>query len=248
MQFNCDFHRFKPFQDFIAFNSLHKLASNEPAINAYFESMTLFSMIEKPIDTSLEEQVAKRLSDSMKEDIKDSINHFGGLTIIGFCTCFEVAAKDFFRSLFFTNPKSMHDYLEHRTIQGSVAFEDITNANSLDNLFNVLSERAAIKATKGNYSEVMRRVSKISKSPLDKDVSKNLDKIQKLRNKIAHEKHNQNWNVTEIEEFENIVGKGIEELCKAANSNGVPGNYSCIAPTALNLGDKEISVLYGIET
>ena len=243
MHFNGDFHKYKNLQDFIAIKSMHDLASNKLAIKAYFESMTLHTTE----DSLLGEHTRKNLSDSMKKDIETSINHFGGLTIIGLCTCFEVAAKDFFKAFFFSKPKSMHDYLEHRAIQGSVAFDDITNSDSLDDLFAALAERAASKAIKGHFSEVMRRVSKISKSQLDKNVSKSLDQLQKLRNKIAHEKHAQNWDVARLQEFENVVGKGIDELCKAAYSNDIPGSYTCIYPPTLNLNDCGVSVLSDIE-
>lgn len=244
MQFNGDFHRFKPLQDFIAFKSMLNFASNQSAIDAYFKSMTLHTT-GKTIE---EEQARKQLSDSMKEDINGSINHFGGLTIIGLCSCFEVATKDFFKSFFFSKPKSMHDYLEHRATLGSVAFDDITNSDSLDELFNVLSERAASKAIKVHFSDVMRRVAKVSKSQLNKDVSKCLEQLQKLKNNIAHEKHGQNWDVQKLEEFENVVGMGIEELCKAAKLNSMPDSYTCIAPPPLYLDDDQISLLSDIET
>jgi hypothetical protein len=245
MHFNGDFHRFKCLQDFIAYKSMHNLVSNTSAIKAYFESMTLHSTGEPP----LEEHTRKYLSDSMKEDIESSINHFGGLTVIGLCTCFEVAAKDFFKAFFLTKPKSMHDYLEHKTMQGSVAFDDITNSDSLGDLLAVLTDRAASRATKGHFSEVMRRVSKVSKYKLDKDVSKSLDQLQRLRNKIAHEKYDQSWDVPSIEKFENVVGKGIEELCKAASSNDIPGSYTCINPPTLYVDDDgDVSMLINIET
>tara|TARA_Y100000815_G_C13306699_1_gene486768 strand:- start:811 stop:1089 length:279 start_codon:yes stop_codon:yes gene_type:complete len=73
------------------------------------------------------------------------------------------------------------------------------------------------------------RVSKLCKEDVDKDVLKELDNLQNVRNKIVHEKYYKTWELSEIVNFETLVSSAIEDICRFGIARNFPGKYTCVS-------------------
>ena len=233
MKFNPDMWLARCLDDFVAFKSLSELIRDEAVINNHVSSFV-------PRSTSgddVPDETASRWRQNRREEIGSLVGHFGALTVVGLCTTFEVAAREFFASWFMEHPKQLHNFLHAGNIKGVVPLSDILSSDSKGNLLSKLSDRSASVAATGKYSGVITRAEKLSKVPVDEGVREHLDPLQKMRNEIVHEKAPHTGDLKEISAAHQSASDAILYLAKVAHDAGVPGFYSCVDPIAMVLDD-----------
>src|SRR6185503_12991278 len=104
--FELDHWEWKALEDFIAFKDMHEFISNSHAMDAHIASFNYVAA-----EPALHQEDAEReLREELAARIKASLGHFASQTIISLCTTYEVATKQFFKSLFIANPILMHDF------------------------------------------------------------------------------------------------------------------------------------------
>lgn len=224
--FDADYWYWKALEDFIAYKDMHDFVSSDNAMNAYKSSMGYSSLAPelRTRETEIE------LTNHIEVSLKGSLDHFAALTIIGMCTTFEVAAKDFFRKLFLKHPKYMHEYLGSENQKGLISLSEIIDSGDFKNLIDNLSDKAANIASKGKYGEVLRRAFKICGLEKNEQFTTKINKIQNERNKIVHEKKVITREVNDVGNAHAIIAEALELLIKCALHKNITGRYTCINP------------------
>jgi hypothetical protein len=223
--FNGDRLRYKSLEDYAAFKDLYDFVSNKTAVKSHLESYDLYV-----IDPSLhDEGTEDMLREEMSSGVFSALNHFGGHTIISLCTTYELAAREFLFCFFIKNPSHIYEFIGPEDARGHVSLKEVLKVNSYQDLLISLAKKAAAVASKGKYGQVLARIANLCKEDIDKHNIKKLDKLQNERNKIVHEKFSKKWELSDIQETENLISAIIEEICQFGLNNNIPGNYTCIS-------------------
>ncbi len=220
--FNGDAWKFKALEDYASYKALHDFATNSSALQAYESSLKYYAAIPELHPQSTE----RLLRDHKNEDVERALSHYGSQTIVSLCTCYEVAIRDFFTSVFIAHPDRLFDFIGPEGAKGHVSLRDITMHNSLGELVIQLSRRAAAVASKGDYGKSLLRASALVKVELDTKVTA-LVALQKTRNAIVHEAARP-ITLPSIADAHDTVDGAIESLCRLGLAAGIPGRYSCI--------------------
>lgn len=223
-KFNGDLLRYKSLMDYVAFKSLHDLVNNKNAIKAHLRGYNLYAS-----DSSLDDEgTDKALREIMSDDVFSALNHFGGLTIISLCTTYELAVREFLTCFFMQHPNHMYEFLGPDEARGHVSLREVLKVGSYSDLLLSLATKSASVASKGKYGQALTRMANLCNGDVDKELTKKLDNIQNIRNKIVHEKYIQTWELDKIQEVEKLISVVIEQICLYGLNNQIPGDYTCI--------------------
>jgi hypothetical protein len=223
--FNGDLLRYKSLEDYVAFKDLYDLVNNQKAVKSHLDSYKFYAL-----DPSLHDEGSDdALREKMACGIFSALNHFGGLTIISLCTTYELTAREFLSYFFVQNPSHIYEFIGPEDARGHVSLKEVLKVDSYQELLVSLAKKSASVASKGKYGQVLARIANLCKEDVDRDTVKKLDKLQKKRNKIVHEKYTKTWELTDIQEAEDLVSAAIEQICLYGLNNNVPGRYTCIS-------------------
>ncbi|CDF85725.1 hypothetical protein PKB_4400 [Pseudomonas knackmussii B13] len=222
--FDADHWYSKALRDYIALKDLHEIFSSKSAIDAHANSQTLISFGEVNYDIDIK----KKIDEEFKRSLTESLDHFSALTIMALATTFEVAAKDFFRNAFISNPKLMHDHLKLDDKKGLVSLNEILDAGDFNGLIKSLSEKASSSATQGKYGSVLERAFKICKLEDSSNLKNRINGAQADRNIIAHEKKVAGRTLKSAEDTHAVIAEALEALAKCALKKNIPGRYTCV--------------------
>ncbi|MES1937997.1 hypothetical protein [Salinisphaera hydrothermalis] len=233
MRFNPDYWLGQCLDDFVAFKTLNDLVGDDTAIDSHLSSLVVISAD----GTSVPAEHAEQIRNHQITGVKNLIRHFGGLTIVGLCTSFEVAVREFYEAWFFRYPSQLHEFVEHKSIKGTVPLAEVLRSDSKESLIKELAVKAASNASQGKYSKILIRASTLSKFEFPNDLQDRISSIQEDRNNTVHEKLPHSGGIKEISEAYDIVSEAIMFLADVAYKSGVPGAYSCLNPVEMVLTD-----------
>lgn len=226
--FHFDNWMWKSLKDYVSYRDLYLLITNVHVRTVYKESLPVFSL---DLELHLHPTAATELRDMVVDDISNSLTHFASLTIVSICTTYEAAGKEFFTALFYKYSYFMHDYIKSENHNGAVSLKEIVDTANYEKLISIIADRAASVATKGGYGNLLRRACKLCKGNADEKVISRLVSLQKLRNKIAHEKNSPELTLEEVKSAQSNISQAIETLGHLAIQKELPGEYSYINPS-----------------
>ena len=203
---------------------MHEYVMNQFAMDSHKDSMSYFVN-----DPGLHEPGSdSELRDKVELSLKSSLNHFAAQTVVSLCTTFEVAIRQFFRCLFIKYPNYMHNYIGGGHNKGTVPLADLVDAGDYSKFISELAEGASAAASKGKYSELLKRASKLSRCEIETEIVEKIKALQVTRNKIVHEKHLPDLELEDIENSHSVVSSTIEALCHMGIKKGIPGRYTYV--------------------
>jgi hypothetical protein len=225
LEFDGDLWLFKSLEDYIAYKNLSEYINNPDAIKCHIES---FDYVLLGSSGGLPEDVEDLHREHKEQDLTKVMNHFCNLTIVGLCTTYEAAIKDFLLCFFFYNPSHIYSFIGTNDLQGIVSLKEILKSKSHEDLIFNLAENAASKASKGKYGDILNRISKLCNEEKCKKISGQLNELQAERNKIIHNKYSKERELQEIASKQEIVSTAITIMCGYGVLKKIPGCYSCI--------------------
>ncbi len=232
--FHLDNWMWKSLQDYVAYRDLYLLITNAQVKTVYKESLPVFLL---DPEMHLHPTAAAELRDMVVDGISKSLTHFASLTIVSICTTYEAAGREFFTALFYKYPYFMHDYIKSENQKGVVSLKEVLDSANYEKLLSVLADRAASVATKGGYNDILRRACKLCKGDVDEKILQGLASLQRLRNKIVHEKNAPEIKLDEVETAQSNISQAIERLGHLAVQKELPGKYSYVNPSLIEIGE-----------
>ncbi|MDO9319449.1 MAG: hypothetical protein Q7V56_14805 [Gammaproteobacteria bacterium] len=224
--FDLDHWEWKCLEDFGSYQDIHDFVGNQQAVDAHKSSMTYFA-----IDpASHPENTDALLRTETEVRIKKSLFHFASSSIVSLCTTYEVASKQFFKCLFVNHPMFMYDFIGAESRRGTIKLKDVVEARNYGKVIEDAANNAASAATKGKYSDILKRAAKLCDAQTNEQLVNQIDTIQRLRNRIVHEKESSSFGVKDVGEAHQHIAQAIENLGHFAIKMDVPGRYTYILP------------------
>ncbi len=187
MIFNGDLLRYNALEDYIGYKVIFDFVHDKAALKTHIEALPCYTIGPTPRGS-----VAK-LRKQRAQDIYNGLNHYGSQTIVSLSTTYEVATKEFLYCFFMKYPQHIYDYVGSEETKGHVSLKEILKVKSYQELLSNLASRAASVATKGEYGQVLIKISKLCNESSPKELAERLNSLQLNRNKIIHEKHARPW-------------------------------------------------------
>jgi len=164
----------------------------------------------------------KGISRSM---IRNSLLSFSNQIIVIYSTYIENIIKEYLTIIFINHPKRMTEYLKIKKdddkVVGYISFNKVIENDSKESLINSLAEKSSVIASKGDVESLLKRFMRLSNYKLSDESYNGIVKLIKLRNKIVHEFHRENFGITEVKEYTKITLDFLEEVKLAAHKNNL---------------------------
>ena len=214
-----------------SYSALQDFVTDKETIEFYANKLTTITLVVHE-DNSADE-IENADSDSDKSirkyqitKIQEANQIYQKQMIVLITSYAETIILDFLQCIFVAHPVRAYDYLndDEKGAKGKIDLKEILEADTKDSLINSLSFKAANIATRGKFKTSLNNIEKISKRKLDSELSRKLNSLIELRNRIVHELADVDITNKEVLDGFDCLSDLISNLGIIAQENGVHVN------------------------
>jgi len=183
----------------------------------------------------------KKWIDGVSESINIAFDAYSRQLVVVVASVIEAALAEVFAVLFTARPESMHrleSELAQAGVRLSTSLEELSAAQSIDELRATVVDRAVSVAVQGKPRTLLKRIERLFGCSIDSPLLSAYVELIDARNRIVHEHSRSPVSTEEVERFFDTGTQFVEFLGKAATAAKVPvddpmmlfGEYVAITP------------------
>lgn len=212
-----------------SYRELNHFVSDEAAVTAHlYGEGRPKTMLENGEVGPVDDSRVERWRDILRRSVDTAISSYRRQLAVVTVSVTEAAIVEAFEVLFYFDPDSMKalekDFQDH-SFRAVVTLQELKNATALDDLRQMLVDRAVAIATQGkSIIKVLNRIEKLLGGQFEASVRANYLELVELRNEIVHDNKKCILSSEAVEEHFSTGISFISELGRLTAQRGLPIN------------------------